>query len=47
MDIRMPMMDGLEATRILKAANIDLRVLILTTWFPAFSWDEPTNSARS
>jgi DNA-binding NarL/FixJ family response regulator len=34
MDIRMPMMDGLEATRILKAANIDLRVLILTTFDP-------------
>jgi DNA-binding NarL/FixJ family response regulator len=34
MDIRMPVMDGLEATRILKARNIDLRVLILTTFDP-------------
>jgi DNA-binding NarL/FixJ family response regulator len=34
MDIRMPIMDGLEATRILKARNIDLRVLILTTFDP-------------
>jgi DNA-binding NarL/FixJ family response regulator len=34
MDIRMPIMDGLEATRILKASNIDLRVLVLTTFDP-------------
>ena len=34
MDIRMPVMDGLEATRILKARNIHLRVLILTTFDP-------------
>jgi DNA-binding NarL/FixJ family response regulator len=34
MDIRMPIMDGLEATRILKARNPDLRVLILTTFDP-------------
>jgi DNA-binding NarL/FixJ family response regulator len=34
MDIRMPIMDGLEATRILKACNIDLRVLVLTTFDP-------------
>jgi DNA-binding NarL/FixJ family response regulator len=34
MDIRMPIMDGLEATRILKARNVDVRVLILTTFDP-------------
>jgi DNA-binding NarL/FixJ family response regulator len=34
MDIRMPIMDGLEATRILKARSPDLRVLILTTFDP-------------
>jgi DNA-binding NarL/FixJ family response regulator len=34
MDIRMPIMDGLEATRILKARDSDLRVLILTTFDP-------------
>jgi DNA-binding NarL/FixJ family response regulator len=35
MDIRMPAMDGLEATRILKASGeLDARVLILTTFDP-------------
>jgi DNA-binding NarL/FixJ family response regulator len=35
MDIRMPIMDGLEATRILKASGgLDVRVLILTTFDP-------------
>jgi DNA-binding NarL/FixJ family response regulator len=34
MDIRMPIMDGLEATRILKARDLDSRVLILTTFDP-------------
>ena len=34
MDIRMPIMDGLEATRILKTSNIDLRILVLTTFDP-------------
>ena len=34
MDIRMPIMDGLEATRILKASNLDVRILILTTFDP-------------
>lgn len=35
MDIRMPIMDGLEATRILKASReLDVRVLILTTFDP-------------
>jgi DNA-binding NarL/FixJ family response regulator len=34
MDIRMPIMDGLEATRILKAKYGELRVLILTTFDP-------------
>jgi DNA-binding NarL/FixJ family response regulator len=34
MDIRMPIMDGLEATRILKASGLEVRVLILTTFDP-------------
>lgn len=34
MDIRMPIMDGLEATRILKASVLEVRVLILTTFDP-------------
>ena len=34
MDIRMPIMDGLEATRILKASKLDVRILILTTFDP-------------
>jgi DNA-binding NarL/FixJ family response regulator len=32
MDIRMPAVDGLEATRRLSAAGVDARVLILTTF---------------
>ena len=32
MDIRMPQLDGLEATRRILAANDDVRVLILTTF---------------
>jgi DNA-binding NarL/FixJ family response regulator len=34
MDVRMPIMDGLEATRILNASGLDARVLILTTFDP-------------
>jgi DNA-binding NarL/FixJ family response regulator len=34
MDIRMPIMDGLEATRILKMSNVNVRVLVLTTFDP-------------
>jgi DNA-binding NarL/FixJ family response regulator len=32
MDVRMPDVDGIEATRQLRAANLDARVLVLTTF---------------
>jgi DNA-binding NarL/FixJ family response regulator len=48
MDIRMPIMDGLEATRILKASGVlDVRVLILTTFDPDEYVYEALNSGAS
>ena len=32
MDIRMPVMDGLEATRLILSSNAEVRVLVLTTF---------------
>lgn len=32
MDVRMPDIDGIEATRQLRASNLDTRVLVLTTF---------------
>src|SRR3712207_3565648 len=32
MDVRMPLMDGLEATRVIKAQQPEISVLIITTY---------------